>query len=152
MNESEARPCGTAGAGWLTGQGGDGQSSKKKASSAIELAFLIRIGRGERIRTFDPCLPKTVLYQAELHPDGLVARRLAVASPLKAAVRRFALLVSCGSKAAGNRLCPSLHPLASPFRACRSSCAAVLRFAVRESDPGTAVLNSAAQRRTRPWR
>ena len=27
-------------------------------------------GRGERIRTSGPCLPKTVLYQAELLPDG----------------------------------------------------------------------------------
>jgi hypothetical protein len=27
------------------------------------------IGRGDRIRTYDPCLPKAVLYQAELHPD-----------------------------------------------------------------------------------
>ena len=26
-------------------------------------------GRGERIRTSGPCLPKTVLYQAELHPE-----------------------------------------------------------------------------------
>ena len=26
-------------------------------------------GRGERIRTSGPCLPKAVLYQAELHPD-----------------------------------------------------------------------------------
>ena len=27
------------------------------------------IGRSERIRTSGPCLPKTVLYQAELHSD-----------------------------------------------------------------------------------
>ena len=26
-------------------------------------------GRGKRIRTSGPCLPKTVLYQAELFPD-----------------------------------------------------------------------------------
>ena len=26
-------------------------------------------GRSERIRTSGPCLPKTVLYQAELHSD-----------------------------------------------------------------------------------
>ena len=32
-------------------------------------------GRGERIRTSGPCLPKTVLYQAELLPDR-TARRL----------------------------------------------------------------------------
>ena len=27
------------------------------------------VGRSERIRTSGPCLPKTVLYQAELHSD-----------------------------------------------------------------------------------
>ena len=32
-------------------------------------------GRGERIRTSGPCLPKAVLYQAELLPDGVPARR-----------------------------------------------------------------------------
>jgi hypothetical protein len=32
------------------------------------------IGRGERIRTSGPCLPKTVLYQAELLPDRVVPR------------------------------------------------------------------------------
>mgnify|MGYP007079334872 CR=1 FL=1 len=35
-------------------------------------------GRSEWIRTTGPCLPKTVLYQAELHSDragaGLIAR------------------------------------------------------------------------------
>ena len=32
--------------------------------------FLIpKTGRGKRIRTSGPCLPKTVLYQAELFPD-----------------------------------------------------------------------------------
>ena len=33
------------------------------------------IGRGERIRTSGPCLPKTVLYQAELLPDRMRLRR-----------------------------------------------------------------------------
>ena len=37
--------------------------------SAIFIAFYEDIGRGERIRTSGPCLPKAVLYQAELHPD-----------------------------------------------------------------------------------
>ena len=36
-------------------------------------------GRGERIRTSGPCLPKTVLYQAELLPDR---RRFRWAIPL----------------------------------------------------------------------
>ena len=35
--------------------------------SAIFIAFYEDIGRGERIRTSGPCLPKAVLYQAELH-------------------------------------------------------------------------------------
>jgi hypothetical protein len=30
-------------------------------------------GRSERIRTSGPCLPKTVLYQAELHSDRAAA-------------------------------------------------------------------------------
>jgi hypothetical protein len=29
----------------------------------------LQSGRGKRIRTSGPCLPKTVLYQAELFPD-----------------------------------------------------------------------------------
>lgn len=29
-------------------------------------------GRGERIRTFDPLLPKQLRYQAALHPDEAV--------------------------------------------------------------------------------
>src|SRR5206468_6862944 len=36
----------------------------------VALKTQLRIsGRGERIRTSGPCLPKTVLYQAELLPD-----------------------------------------------------------------------------------
>ena len=34
-----------------------------------ELAKLLYNGRGKRIRTSGPCLPKAVLYQAELFPD-----------------------------------------------------------------------------------
>ena len=35
------------------------------------------IGRGERIRTSGPCLPKTVLYQAELLPDRVSGTKAA---------------------------------------------------------------------------
>ena len=35
-----------------------------------------RNGRSEKIRTSGPCLPKTVLYQAELHSDEGVNSRL----------------------------------------------------------------------------
>ncbi len=31
--------------------------------------LLDKTGRGEKIRTSGPCLPKAVLYQAELHPE-----------------------------------------------------------------------------------
>jgi hypothetical protein len=33
--------------------------------------FVFELGRGDRIRTCDPLLPKQVLYQAEPHPDGI---------------------------------------------------------------------------------
>ena len=39
-------------------------------------------GRGERIRTSGPCLPKTVLYQAELLPDRS-ANRVAQATRMR---------------------------------------------------------------------
>ena len=45
---------------------GEAAIGQKKAGAMP--AFLIR-GRGGEIRTHGPCLPKTVLYQAELHPD-----------------------------------------------------------------------------------
>jgi hypothetical protein len=43
------------------------------------------IGRGERIRTSGPCLPKTVLYQAELLPDRVGS---AGENPLRIEARR----------------------------------------------------------------
>ena len=30
----------------------------------------LKLGRSDRIRTYDPRLPKAVLYQAELHSDA----------------------------------------------------------------------------------
>ena len=41
-------------------------------------------GRGERIRTSGPCLPKTVLYQAELLPDRNPRMRSMIAAGAKA--------------------------------------------------------------------
>ena len=35
----------------------------------------MQIGRGERIRTSDSCVPNAVLYQAELRPDLALATR-----------------------------------------------------------------------------
>ena len=40
------------------------------ARSVFLLYFRRLNGRSERIRTSDPCLPKAVLYQAELHSDN----------------------------------------------------------------------------------
>ena len=39
------------------------------ASTILPTFTLEMIGRGERIRTSDPLLPKQVLYQAEPRPD-----------------------------------------------------------------------------------
>ena len=34
---------------------------------------VVWVGRSERIRTSDPCVPNAVLYQAELHSDSCVS-------------------------------------------------------------------------------
>ena len=44
-------------------------SHRRHQCRSIIDATLSKNGRGERIRTSGPCLPKTVLYQAELLPD-----------------------------------------------------------------------------------
>lgn len=44
-------------------------SATVKFSENAEKSAFSENGRGERIRTSGPCLPKTVLYQAELLPD-----------------------------------------------------------------------------------
>ena len=42
----------------------------KKAFKNLSLkAFELSLGRGERIRTFDPLVPNQMRYQAALHPD-----------------------------------------------------------------------------------
>ena len=40
------------------------------------MACVIDPGRSEWIRTTGPCLPKTVLYQAELHSDPRMEARI----------------------------------------------------------------------------
>ena len=54
---------------------------KKTQAGRIALGFtpkplkkLIKPGRGKRIRTSGPCLPKAVLYRAELFPDRHLIR------------------------------------------------------------------------------
>src|SRR5258708_3749138 len=46
---------------------GDDEEELCHANLAAQMSW---IGRGERIRTSDSCVPNAVLYQAELHPDG----------------------------------------------------------------------------------
>ena len=50
----------------------------------IARKFTLVNGRGERIRTSGPCLPKTVLYQAELLPDRNPRMRSMIAAGAKA--------------------------------------------------------------------
>ena len=47
------------------------------------------VGRGERIRTSDSCVPNAVLYQAELHPEWCsgLTNVLAILLPLQRACR-----------------------------------------------------------------
>ncbi len=47
----------------------EGRSAGPQATKRPAIAGLDVSGRGERIRTSGPCLPKAVLYQAELHPE-----------------------------------------------------------------------------------
>ena len=49
-----------------------GLTSEKKREHPLTLwSYRAKTGRGERIWTSGPCLPKTVLYQAELHSDRM---------------------------------------------------------------------------------
>ena len=46
------------------------QGRRQMASTPYQqTTTVIEIGRGERIRTSDSCVPNAVLYQAELRPD-----------------------------------------------------------------------------------
>ena len=61
-------------------------------------------GREERIRTSGPCLPKTVLYQAELHSDVLGAGSPPRGEPLytvRPPSRASGVLDPIGSRASG---------------------------------------------------
>ena len=46
------------------------QSSAGKWVANCDLLIKLKVGRGERIRTSDSCVPNAVLYQAELHPEA----------------------------------------------------------------------------------
>jgi hypothetical protein len=51
----------------------------KKASEYHYLeAFVLSLGRGERIRTFDPLVPNQMRYQAALRPDSGYSNRRAL--------------------------------------------------------------------------
>ena len=49
---------------WLTLESRRVEVDSRGRACALDVS-----GRSERIRTFDPCLPKAVLYQAELHSE-----------------------------------------------------------------------------------
>ena len=42
---------------------------KKAFKNRSLKAFVLSLGRGERIRTFDPLVPNQMRYQAALRPD-----------------------------------------------------------------------------------
>ena len=52
-----------------TGATPETKKADPKAGLFNPLVSQGKCGRGKRIRTSGPCLPKTVLYQAELFPD-----------------------------------------------------------------------------------
>ncbi len=45
-------------------------AKNKKRVSRYHQLTLLNIGRGERIRTFDPLVPNQMRYQAALRPDS----------------------------------------------------------------------------------
>ena len=63
-----------------------------------------QIGRGERIRTSGPCLPKTVLYQAELLPDRIGLRHPAMGRQVRSKARPIGPR-GAGCKRALARIC-----------------------------------------------
>ena len=44
-------------------------ASLESSRETVTVGQVQSIGRGERVRTSDSCVPNAVLYQAELHPD-----------------------------------------------------------------------------------
>ena len=61
------------------------------SAQVIEFKQKRKFGRGERIRTSGPCLPKTVLYQAELLPDRIGPRLREAAGAKQGAPYRWGL-------------------------------------------------------------
>jgi hypothetical protein len=45
-------------------------SGQKRKGPQVAATVGLLLGRSDRIRTYDPRLPKAVLYQAELHSDA----------------------------------------------------------------------------------
>ena len=73
-------------------------SCRKGRNKLISLGI---IGRGEKIRTSGPCLPKAVLYQAELHPEPRAIIHLDTIVGKKSS----ALWGNCGGNSLQHRLC-----------------------------------------------
>ena len=49
---------------------------KKAFKNRSLKAFIMSLGRGERIRTFDPLVPNQMRYQAALRPDSWYSNRM----------------------------------------------------------------------------
>ena len=48
---------------------GEARAFQRKTGNDRPIGAM-KLGRGERIRTSDSCVPNAVLYQAELHPEA----------------------------------------------------------------------------------
>ena len=64
-------------------------SLERRVNPAIEIDPC-ETGRSERIRTFDPRLPKAVLYQAELHSETVCASEGTVDGEIRQRGQRIA--------------------------------------------------------------
>ena len=69
---------------WLYSRGATGAATRNPdtknpgSASYQDSCVFLRIGRGDRIRTYDLYVPNVALYQTELHPDsepGIVRNR-----------------------------------------------------------------------------
>ena len=72
------------------------------------------IGRGERIRTSDSCVPNAVLYQAELHPDCgkvLWLRRLLLRRSMPAYADRSRVVIETAETATAHAAGPNFQKL-----------------------------------------
>ena len=89
-----------------------------RISSKVLIRFVSCAGRSEWIRTTGPCLPKTVLYQAELHSEP---QRNALITPADSACKKRAAPAPRGFPAPSTPFrrrtrCPRRAPAGARFR------------------------------------